>query len=90
MRELDRSVVLSAQWGSKKGRGTGIDFAIAPRDAGVDRDGQNELGHISGERKIVYGRTCGDKTQKVAFNTVPEKPPTQLSGETKIRYPTEN
>ena len=30
---------------SEKGRGTGIEFAIAPRDAGVDRDGKIELGH---------------------------------------------
>ena len=47
MRKLDRSIVLSARWGSKKGRRTGIDFAIAPRDAGIDRGGQIELGHIS-------------------------------------------
>ena len=38
MWELDHSIVLSARWGSKKGRGTGIDFVIASRDAGRDRE----------------------------------------------------
>ncbi len=32
---------------SKKGQGTGIDFATTSRNAGVDCGGQIELGHIS-------------------------------------------
>ena len=32
---------------SKKGRGTGIDFATTSRDAGVDCGEQIELGHNS-------------------------------------------
>ena len=42
-----RVYVLAPPSRSEKGRGTGTEFAIALRDAGVDRGGEIELGHIS-------------------------------------------
>ena len=54
MEAESRAHVLAPPSQSEKGRGTGIEFAIAPHDAGVDRDSQIELGHTS--KKTAQGQ----------------------------------